>query len=92
MLRVVVVVCARCCNLVSFVHENEFVLLFALICLINYIYGIAFSDYYVFFLCVFVLLLPQQGEIMREREREGRLVKRARAFLFSRYFARSPWG
>lgn len=30
---------ARCCNLVSFVHENEFVLLFALICLINYIFA-----------------------------------------------------
>lgn len=36
---------SRCCNLVSFVHENEFVLLFALICLINYVYA---SDYYVF--------------------------------------------
>jgi len=48
---------ARCCNLVSFVHENEFVLLFALICLINYVYA---SDYYVFFFAVFLLGFPQQ--------------------------------
>lgn len=63
------VVCARCCNLVSFVHENEFVLLFALICLINYIYAIA-SQTIMFFSVCFCSAASSEKRRERDGERE----------------------
>lgn len=45
-------------------HENEFVLLFALICLINYIYAIASQT------IMFFSLQHPQRNVERERESE----------------------
>lgn len=52
-------------------HENEFVLLFALICLINYIYAIASQTIMFFSVCFgSAASSEKRREIDGERERE----------------------